>query len=61
VEQGPQHTGGEQEVAAGQQSEATTGARQKAEELDVNLSEVEGTGPDGRITLSDVKGSAEQG
>jgi pyruvate/2-oxoglutarate dehydrogenase complex dihydrolipoamide acyltransferase (E2) component len=27
----------------------------------VDLSEVEGTGPDGRITLRDVKRAAEQG
>jgi pyruvate/2-oxoglutarate dehydrogenase complex dihydrolipoamide acyltransferase (E2) component len=26
----------------------------------VNLSEVEGTGPDGRVTLKDVKGAANQ-
>ena len=61
MEQGAQHTGGEQEAAAGQKSEATTGARQKAEDLGVDLSKVEGTGPDGRITLGDVKGAAEQG
>lgn len=42
--------------------DATDAARQLAEENDVDLSEVEGTGADGRITVGDVKNaiSAEQ-
>jgi pyruvate/2-oxoglutarate dehydrogenase complex dihydrolipoamide acyltransferase (E2) component len=44
----------------GQQPQVTSGASQKAEELGVNLSEVEGTGPDGRIALKNVKGAAKQ-
>jgi pyruvate dehydrogenase E2 component (dihydrolipoamide acetyltransferase) len=56
-----QQNGGEQgETAAPQQTQATSGASQKAEELGVDLSEVEGTGPNGRITLKDVKGAADQ-
>jgi pyruvate dehydrogenase E2 component (dihydrolipoamide acetyltransferase) len=47
--------------AQGQQSQATSGASQKAEELGVDLSEVEGTGPGGRITLKDVKSATENG
>ena len=31
-----------------------------AEELGVDLSEVEGTGAEGRITVHDVKGAAEE-
>jgi pyruvate dehydrogenase E2 component (dihydrolipoamide acetyltransferase) len=60
AQQAAQQTGQEQEAAEQQQSQATSGASQKAEELGVDLSEVEGTGPDGRITLKDVK-DAKQG
>jgi pyruvate dehydrogenase E2 component (dihydrolipoamide acetyltransferase) len=60
AQQAAQQTGQGQEAAQQQQSQATSGASQKAEELGVDLSEVEGTGPDGRITLKDVKG-AKQG
>ena len=34
---------------------ATDAARRKARELDVNLSEVEGTGADGQVTVEDVR------
>jgi pyruvate dehydrogenase E2 component (dihydrolipoamide acetyltransferase) len=35
--------------------EATAGARQLASQLDVDLSEVPGTGPDGQVTVEDVE------
>ena len=38
--------------------EATDAASRKAEELDVDLSSVEGTGQDGRITVGDVEKAA---
>ncbi|MCA1716873.1 MAG: E3 binding domain-containing protein [Actinobacteria bacterium] len=34
---------------------ATAAARRKARELGVDLSEVEGTGQDGQITIDDVR------
>ncbi|MBX6762281.1 MAG: E3 binding domain-containing protein [Rubrobacteraceae bacterium] len=34
---------------------ATAAARRKAEELGIDLSEVEGTGADGQITVEDVR------
>jgi pyruvate/2-oxoglutarate dehydrogenase complex dihydrolipoamide acyltransferase (E2) component len=48
------------EATTGQQLRATSGASQKAEELGVDLLEVECSSPDGRITLKDVKGAAKQ-
>jgi pyruvate/2-oxoglutarate dehydrogenase complex dihydrolipoamide acyltransferase (E2) component len=36
-------------------------AKQKGQELGVDLSEVEGTGSGGRITVKDVIGAANQG
>jgi pyruvate/2-oxoglutarate dehydrogenase complex dihydrolipoamide acyltransferase (E2) component len=39
--------------------EATDAARRQARELDVDLSEIEGTGSEGRITVDDVKKFAE--
>jgi pyruvate/2-oxoglutarate dehydrogenase complex dihydrolipoamide acyltransferase (E2) component len=39
--------------------EATEAARRRAEELDVDLGEVEGTGSKGQITVQDVKKAAE--
>lgn len=39
--------------------EATEAAERKAEELDVDLSEVEGTGAEGRILVKDVEEAAE--
>src|SRR5919202_2070098 len=55
-----QQTGGGQE-AAGQLSEPTSAASQKAEELGVDLAQVEGSGPGGRITLQDVMNATKQG
>jgi pyruvate/2-oxoglutarate dehydrogenase complex dihydrolipoamide acyltransferase (E2) component len=40
---------------------ATAAARRKAEELGVDLSAVEGTGPGGLITIRDVQAAALQG
>ena len=59
-EQPTQQTGGGQE-AAGQLSESTSAASQKAEELGVDLTQVEGSGPGGRITLQDVMNATKQG
>ena len=41
------------------EANATDAARRKAEELGINLSQVEGTGTGGRIVLKDVKKAAE--
>ena len=40
---------------------ATSAARRRAEELGVDLSTVEGTGSNGRITATDVEAAAEDG
>ena len=47
---------GEQED---EEPEATDAAERKADELDVELTEVEGTGSEGRILVKDVEGAAE--
>ena len=50
--------GAETESGGGDASrtvEATEAARRKAEEMGVDLTEVRGTGADGRITVEDVK------
>jgi hypothetical protein len=44
-----------------QQPNATQAAAQKAEELGVDLSQVEGSGSEGRITVKDVTSAASQG
>ncbi len=51
LENGPAPNGGSPEAAP----EATDAARRKARELGVDLSEVEGTGPGGQITVDDVR------
>ena len=50
---GSEATGSEEEV------EATDAARRKAEELGVNLQQVRGNGPGGRITVNDVREKGE--
>jgi pyruvate/2-oxoglutarate dehydrogenase complex dihydrolipoamide acyltransferase (E2) component len=45
---------------AGQDLNITDAARQKADELGVDLSQVEGTGAEGRITVKDVTSAANQ-
>jgi pyruvate/2-oxoglutarate dehydrogenase complex dihydrolipoamide acyltransferase (E2) component len=68
--QGVQDTGGQvtqqaQQAAGGQQAQeepdATEAARQKAQELGVDLSQIEGSGSEGRITVKDVVSAANQG
>jgi len=61
LQQAQQAAGGQQEEAQEQQPEATEAAEQKAQELGVDLSEVEGTGSEGRIPVKDVTGAANQG
>jgi pyruvate/2-oxoglutarate dehydrogenase complex dihydrolipoamide acyltransferase (E2) component len=54
-----QAAGGQQEQAAQEEEpDATEAARQKAQELGVDLSQVEGTGSEGRITVKDVQSAA---
>src|ERR671929_92417 len=50
----------EAQDAAGQDLNITDAARQKADELGVDLSQVEGTGAEGRITVKDVTSAANQ-
>jgi pyruvate/2-oxoglutarate dehydrogenase complex dihydrolipoamide acyltransferase (E2) component len=62
AQQAQQAAGGQQEEEAQEQEpEATEAAQQKAQELGVDLSEIEGTGSEGRITVKDVTGAANQG
>jgi pyruvate/2-oxoglutarate dehydrogenase complex dihydrolipoamide acyltransferase (E2) component len=60
--QGAQDTAGQAaqqaQDTAGQDLNITDAARQKAEELGVDLSQVEGTGAEGRITVKDVTAAA---
>ena len=55
AQQGQQATGG-----GDQQPDATNAAQQKAQELGVDLSQVQGSGAGGRITIRDVIGSSNQ-
>jgi pyruvate/2-oxoglutarate dehydrogenase complex dihydrolipoamide acyltransferase (E2) component len=59
-EQGADEDTEDQETAAEDAGEpnATDAARRKAQELGIDLSQVEGTGPGGRILLKDVKKAA---
>jgi len=41
--------------------QATPAAERKAEALGVDLSQIEGSGPEGRIIIKDVTGAANQG
>jgi pyruvate/2-oxoglutarate dehydrogenase complex dihydrolipoamide acyltransferase (E2) component len=43
-----------------QQPNATQAAQQKAQELGVDLNQVQGTGAEGRITVRDVIGASKQ-
>lgn len=60
AKQAQQAAGGQQEEAQEQESDVTEAAKQKAEELGVDVSQVEGTGSEGRITVKDVTGAANQ-
>jgi pyruvate/2-oxoglutarate dehydrogenase complex dihydrolipoamide acyltransferase (E2) component len=51
-----QATGGEDQ----QQSDATHAAQQKAQELGVDLSQMQGSGAGGRVTIRDVIGASNQ-
>jgi pyruvate/2-oxoglutarate dehydrogenase complex dihydrolipoamide acyltransferase (E2) component len=48
------------ETSEEEEPDATDAARQKAEQLGVELSEIEGSGAGGRITVRDVVGAANQ-
>jgi pyruvate/2-oxoglutarate dehydrogenase complex dihydrolipoamide acyltransferase (E2) component len=60
AQQAQQAVGGQQEEAQ-EEPDATEAARQKAQQLGVDLSQVEGTGSEGRITVKDVQSAADQG
>jgi pyruvate/2-oxoglutarate dehydrogenase complex dihydrolipoamide acyltransferase (E2) component len=50
-----------QQAAGGQQQpNATQAAKQKAQELGVDLNQVQGTGAEGRITVRDVTSASNQ-
>jgi pyruvate/2-oxoglutarate dehydrogenase complex dihydrolipoamide acyltransferase (E2) component len=51
-----------QQAAGGQQQQpnATQAAEQKAQELNVDLSQVQGSGAEGRITVRDVIAASNQ-
>jgi len=51
---------GQATETAGKEVNTTKAAKRKAEELGVDLSKVAGSGPDGRITLKDVKSVAQR-
>jgi pyruvate/2-oxoglutarate dehydrogenase complex dihydrolipoamide acyltransferase (E2) component len=55
AQQGQQAAGGQQ-----QQPNATQAAEQKAQELNVDLSQVQGSGAEGRITVRDVIAASNQ-
>ncbi len=52
---------GNQQGGGGQQPSATQAAAQKAQELGVDLAQVEGSGAQGRITVKDVTSAANKG
>ncbi len=47
--------------AAEEEIRATAAARRRAEEMNVDLAQVDGTGQDGQITVDDVRRSAQEG
>jgi pyruvate/2-oxoglutarate dehydrogenase complex dihydrolipoamide acyltransferase (E2) component len=47
--------------AVGGEVRATAAARRRAEEMNVDLAEIQGTGRDGQITVDDVRRSAQEG
>jgi pyruvate/2-oxoglutarate dehydrogenase complex dihydrolipoamide acyltransferase (E2) component len=61
AQQAQQAADGQQEEVQEQEPDATEAAKQKAQELGVDISQVEGTGSEGRITVKDVTGAANQG
>jgi pyruvate/2-oxoglutarate dehydrogenase complex dihydrolipoamide acyltransferase (E2) component len=61
VGQGGQAAQGVPEEAQGGEVKATPSAERLAQELGVDLSQVEGTGAGGRITVRDVRSAAQEG
>jgi len=75
AQQGQEAAGQQQQEGGGQQAEqqqqqgeqqeeepnATNAATQKAQEMGVDLSQIEGSGAGGRVTVRDVMGAANQG
>ena len=59
-ESGTGQTRGAQSGSAADEVEATEAAERKAEELDVDLSEVEGTGSEGQAVVEDVEKAAKK-
>ena len=49
-----------EQAGGNQEPKVTHAAAQKAEELGIDLSEIEGSGPDGSITIRDVRRAAQQ-
>lgn len=58
---GTSTNGGSQTTGSREEIEATDAARRKAQELGVNLQEIQGSGTDGRITVDDVRKKGETG
>ncbi len=58
---GTSTNGGSQATGSQEEIEATDAARRKARELGVNLREVRGSGPGGRIRVDDVRKKGEAG
>ena len=61
AQQAQQTAGDQQEEAQEDEPDATEAAKKKAQELGVDLSQVEGSGSEGRITVKDVTSAANQG
>jgi pyruvate/2-oxoglutarate dehydrogenase complex dihydrolipoamide acyltransferase (E2) component len=59
IEESSQQSGGQQDTEEG--PDATEAAKQKAEELGVDMSQIEGSGAEGRITVKDVVSASDQG
>ena len=59
VEESSQRSGGQQDTD--EEPNATEAAKQKAEELGVDMSQIEGSGAEGRITVKDVVSASDQG
>lgn len=58
---GTSANGGPQASSSQEAIDATDAARRKAQELDIDLREVRGSGPGGRITVNDVRKKGEAG
>jgi pyruvate/2-oxoglutarate dehydrogenase complex dihydrolipoamide acyltransferase (E2) component len=58
--QATEQAGGQQGGGGQGEPRATNAARRKTEELGVDLSQIEGTGAQGQITIDDVNNAANQ-